>query len=69
LDAGRAHVYLIAGYDDFARWKHYENAFWISFVSACLGLALLTIGIRELTPEAKRSRIPASARLLALPEI
>ncbi|SRR6266404_3885005 len=48
LDASKPRLYIIASNDDFARWNNrYENAFWISFVSGSLGLALLIIGIRE----------------------
>jgi hypothetical protein len=48
MNALKPRLYIIASDGDFAKWSsRYENAFWISFISGSIGLALLIIGFKD----------------------
>jgi len=48
LNPLKPRLYIIASNRDFFKWYvRYENAFWISFISGSIGLALLIIGVKE----------------------
>ena len=48
LDAENPRLYILASNQDFFKWNnYYQNAFWISFVSASIGFGILIVCIRE----------------------